>query len=106
MKISWRVSFTILFINGLVLTLLALAAVLRLWYDRGGLQQEFTVFNMVIGGGWGTLNFCGAYVICRTKRAFVAGNIDTVWCERACILIPIPLVLLAIGIYILVKFYP
>jgi hypothetical protein len=103
---SWRRSLVLLYADGTLLTLLALAAVLRLWHDIGGLQTDGTVFNLIGGGVWGTLNLSGAYVLCRSKRAFNAGHVDTIWCERIGLAIPIPLILLVTGMYILVNYYP
>jgi hypothetical protein len=103
---SWQISLVMMYLDGILLTLLTLAAVLRLWHDIGRTPTDSTMLNLFFGGLMGGLNLCGAYALCRSKRAFCAGHIDTVWCERFGLAAPIPLILWVIGFVILMKFYP
>ena len=103
---AWRRSLALFYANGFLLTLVSFAAALRLWHSIGTVPADSIFFNLFFGGAWGTLNWCGAYVLCRSKRAFHAGHVDTVWCERLGLGFPIPLALLVTAFVILVKYYP
>ena len=66
---AWRRSLALFYANGFLLTLVSFAAALRLWHSIGTVPADSIFFNLFFGGAWGTLNWCGAYVLCRSKRA-------------------------------------
>jgi len=98
-KWHWQRAFDLIVVVSVICTALTAMAVLRVRNERNGINDGL-MYVLLTGGTLGSVNLAAGYLLCRAKSSYGLGNLDTRWRERACLLFPIPLLLLVTGFVI------